>query len=1077
VVLEVAPPAAPAPGLPARAALLPLSARSPEALRALAARHADLLAADGAPPLADLCGAAANRRTHLEHRAAFVAADAAGAIDLLRRFAAGEPATAEGRAGDAPARVAFVFPGQGAQWSGMARELLATEPAFQEALERCDRAARRFLDVSIVDVLRAGPGSPAARLDDIDVVQPVLVALSVAYAALWRSLGVEPHALVGHSMGEVAAACVAGALDVEQAMEVVCRRSALMRRVRGRGAMALVELSLDAARARIAGREARISVAASNGPRSTVLSGDPDAVQEVLAGLEREGVFCRLVKVDVASHGPQMEPLAAELAAQLRGLAPRAASVAIHSTALGRPVAGDALGADYWARNLRQPVLFDGAIRALLADGVRVFVELGPHPILLPSIEQTAQAAGVAIATAAAGRREEDDRATALAALGAAWAAGARLEWSAVQPRGRHVTLPTYPWQRERHWAEAAELRDDRGAGVAEARLDEEAAGWLHRLAWEPADPGARGAAAPATWLVVGAEEGAGPIAGALRAAGARAEVAPLAWLEEALAATDAEAVAVLAADDADAPFLPLRALQGLLAAPAAKAAKPPRLWILTRGGQRVADGDRGVAVDHGAAWGAARVVAEEHPDLWGGLVDLDPALDVAAGAPLLARHLLAADGEEQVALRGGRRHALRVVQGVERRGPAHAWRRDASYLVTGGLGDLGLHVARAMVAAGARRLVLLGRTPLPPRAEWAAVAPGTAAARRVAAVRALEASGAAVHVATLDVADEVALRAFLDRWTAEGRPPIRGVVHAAAALDNRLAATMDRRAFDAVLRPKLRGAQLLDRLLPDLELFVLFSSVVGFLAQPGEANYAAANAGLDALAQDRRARGLPALAVAWGVWSETGFASGEAGERVAAVLGRQGIRPFTPEAGTATFRWLCGRCDGAVAVLPIDWATFRKARTGRGRCLYGQLLAGGPDGAGTAPPGGPAARPEVERIVRESVSRVLRLPAARLDRTRTLGSLGLTSLLAMELRNRLEAGLGRSLPATLAWNYPTVAALVDHLAGGAPAQAAPGARTAGGTPAPAAADLGAVAELTDEEAALALRASPRGAR
>jgi acyl transferase domain-containing protein/acyl carrier protein len=1088
VVLVEAPtptgPSAPADRANAReVALLPLSARSPEALRALAARYAELPASGAGPALHDVCFAAATRRTALEHRAAFVAADRAAMVDALRRYAAGEPATAEGVAsGDARPKLAFVAPGQGAQWAGMARQLLSQEPVFREALLRCDRAARRHVDWSIVEQLQAEPGTAGHRLDEIDVVQPVLVALAIAYAELWRSLGVVPDAVVGHSMGEVAAAFLAGAIDLDEAMHVICRRSALMRRASGRGAMALVDLSMQEARERIRGREDRLSIAVSNSPRSSVVSGDPAAVDEILAELQRDQVFCRLVKVDVASHSPQMEPVAADLAAELVALAPRAATVPIYSTVLGRRAEGRELDGAYWGRNLRQPVLFTSAVEALLEDGVTAFVELGPHPVLLPSVQQTAQASNRTAATVACGQRDEPEQAALLAALGALWAAGTPVDWESVLPRGRYVRLPLYPWQRERYWHEAAEL--DRAGPrdrAAEVRPDDESLTWLHRLEWRESDPPAPRAGG--TWLVVADDAAArDAIAAALRAAGSPAEAAPI---EVALAdgrAAGVQRLLVLAPDGEDAPYLPLRVLQALLGSGSPAL---PRLWFATRGAQAIAAQPRaGVAVEQAALWGAARVVGEEHPALWGGLVDLDPGAPVDADAPLLARHLVAADGEDQVALRAARRFVLRLAR-AERRADraAFACREDAAYLVTGGLGDVGLHLARALVAAGARRLVLLGRTPLPPREAWSATSPQSAAGRRVAAVRALEASGAAVHVAAVDVGDEAGLRAFLERYAAEAWPPIRGVVHAAGALENHLAGAMTREAFDAIVRPKLRGAELLDRLLPGLDLFVLCSSTGAFLAQPGQANYAAANAGLDALAHDRRARGLPALSIEWGVWAGTGLVRNEAGERNVEELARQGIGAFSPERATALFHWLCDRDEPAMAVLPLDAAAFRRARSGRVLALYRDLFGGSVAGAeeprleGRLADAAPAERRALlEAVVRESVGKVLKLAPARIDPRKAFGALGLGSLLAMELRNRLEAALGRPLPATLAWNYPTVAALVDHLAGAdATAARAQSPEASAPTAPPIDDSLLRIAEISDEEAALALRAGRPG--
>jgi phthiocerol/phenolphthiocerol synthesis type-I polyketide synthase B len=1084
VVLEEAPARAAAREAlrPARdLALLPLSARSPEALRALALRHAEALAEEAGPALQDLCLAAATRRTQLEHRAAFVAGDRAGMADALRRFAAGEPATAEGvvAAGSRP-RVAFVFPGQGAQFDGMARELLAREPVFRAALEACDRAARQWVDWSILEQLAADPGAPGHRLGEIDVIQPVLVAIAIAYAELWKSFGVAPDAVVGHSMGEIGAAHVAGILDLDQAMRIVCRRSALMRRIAGRGAMALVELSMDEAQARIGARADRLSVAVNNGPRSSVISGDPGSVAEVLSELERDGIFCRLVKVDVASHSPQMDPLAAELAAELAGLAPAAARIPLTSTVLGRAAEGAELGATYWAWNLRQPVRFGSAVEQMLAGGATVFVELGPHPVLLPAVQQMAQATGCPVSTIACGRREEPGQAGVMAALGSLWAAGVPIDWRALTPQAaRDVRLPLYPWQRERHWVEAAELgRAVTGEQVRASSPDEESLGWLHRLRWEPSEPPEAPPAA-GSWLVLSSDADAGA---AIASALGSARWAPLTRLESTLAerraAGDAspERIVVLAEEGPDAPFLPVRTLQALLGSGAGS-----RLWFVTRGSQAVTGEATRVSVDQAALWGAARVVAEEHPECWGGLVDLDPAAPAAAGAGLLARHLRSGDGEDQVALRGRGRHVLRLERAEAGGRPAgFAWRKDAAYLVTGGLGDAGLHVARTLAAQGVRRLVLLGRTPLPPRETWSGVSPASTAGQRIAAVRALEASGVAVHLGAVDVADEAQLKAFLDRYRAEGWPPIRGVVHAAGALSNQLAAGMTRASFDAIVGPKLGGARHLDRLLPELDLFVLFSSTGAFLAQAGQANYAAANAGLDALALDRRSRGLPALSIGWGVWEGTGLVKGEAGEQNLREMARQGVRGFSPERATALFSRLVAGSEPALAVLPIDWAAYRGARRGRVEPLFRDLTAGANGSALEGGPGeklahaSPARRRQlVEGVVRDSLSRVLKIAPARIDARAALGSMGLNSLLAMELRNRLEAALGRSLPATLAFNYPTLTALVDHLAGGPGAAATPRPAPPPEAAPPPAAALEDIAQLTDDEAAMALRSRP----
>jgi acyl transferase domain-containing protein len=1069
-------------------ALLVLSGRTPEALRDLARRYADWFESDAPPPLHGACWNAATRRAALEHRASFVASSIEGMAAELRRLCEGSVPTGDTELA-APRKVAFVVPGQGAQSLGMARELCASRLVFREALERCDAAARPFLGGSLLEQLHFEPGSPGYRLDQIDVIQPVLVALSIAYAALLRSIGIEPQAAVGHSMGEVGAACIAGALSLDDAMRVICRRSALMRQTSGQGAMALVELAVEEANARVRGREHELSVAVCNSPRSCVISGHPRAVADVMADLERDGVFCRLVKVDVASHSPQMDGVAAGLVSELADVRPAQASVSLYSTVLAAPVGGAELDAVYWSRNVRQPVQFAQTVSRMIDDGVTVFLELGPHPVLLPSVEQTAQSKQARVATVACGRRGEPDDAVFLSAIGALWAAGAAPDWSKVmRPCRDRLDLPLYPWQRERHWAEAADMQPRAGGGRTALRPDEESLRWLHALRWRELDaPSPARNVGELQWLLVSQDHATAEAWSAgLRAVGVRAAATSLDALAAdvsrcARAGAEVRVIAVATDDDDDVPFLPARLVQALASAPQAKA----RVWYVTQGAQSTdASRPARVSIAQAALWGAARVVAEEHVESWGGLIDLDPALGTAENACALAGRLLAGDGEDQVALRGSRWFALRLVAERPEAASPIAWRADATYLITGGLGEVGLHIARTMAGCGARRIVLMGRTALPPRSQWAATPADSVAGRRIAGVRALEALGVAVHVANVDVADESQLRAYLDNHAAEAWPPIRGVVHAAGSLRNELSQRMDRDTFDAVVSPKLQGARLLDRLLPDLDFFVMFSSTGAFLAQPGQANYAAANAALDALATDRRARGLAAISIAWGVWRDTGLINNEAGARNVAEMARQGIQAFSPEQGARLFVWLASRPATNAIVLPIDWAAYRRARQGRPSPLMREM----PDAGAACGEGGAlhaqlaqasaaGRRQIVEGIVRDTVGRVLKIAASKLDARKALGSLGLNSLLAMELRNRLEAALQRPLSATLAWNHPTVEALVAHLAGDEAVLSAPAPKVAAERDAAGPDELDAVTQLSDDDIALALRGTRRGER
>ncbi|MCP3097311.1 type I polyketide synthase [Myxococcus sp. K15C18031901] len=454
VIVEEAPPvAAPADTRPTAAQLLPLSARSPAALRALALECAERLESSPEVSLRDVCFTAALRRTHHAYRLAVAGDSHAGLAARLRELASeGRPPVATDP--DTRRKVVFVFPGQGSQWAGMGRRLLDEEPVFREAMERIDVAMRPHVSWRLVDVLRASGAAPG--LQDIDVVQPVLFAMAVALSALWRSWGVEPDAVVGHSMGEVAAAHVAGALSLEDAAAIICLRSRLLKRISGRGAMLATELPLEQAREALVGREDRVAIAVSNSPTSTVLSGEVTALEAIRGELESRNVFCRWVKVDVASHSPQVEPLRAELLSVLASVRPGAASVPIVSTVTATRCDGSGFDAAYWVRNLRDPVLFSSAVLQLARDEHSVFLEMSPHPILLPAVERCLQHAGREGVTLPSLRREESERGVLLESVGALFRAGVSVPWKCFFPDGgRHVPLSTYPWQHRRYWLDA----------------------------------------------------------------------------------------------------------------------------------------------------------------------------------------------------------------------------------------------------------------------------------------------------------------------------------------------------------------------------------------------------------------------------------------------------------------------------------------------------------------------------------------------------------------------------------------------------------------------------------------------
>ncbi|MFI9274394.1 SDR family NAD(P)-dependent oxidoreductase, partial [Kitasatospora sp. NPDC052896] len=427
-----------------------LSGHTPAALRAQAERlHAHLAERPGPAPAA-VGHALATTRAALEHRAVLVAGDRAGLLARLAALAADReaPGLLRGRAG-AGGAVAMVFPGQGSQWTGMALELLDREPVFADRMAACADALAPYLDRSPLELLRSG--EPVERVDE---VQPLLFAVLVSLAAVWASYGVAPDAVVGHSQGEIAAAVVAGALSLADGAKVVALRSRALRALAGRGGMLSVSLPAERVRARIEPWGERLALAAVNGPASVVVSGEPAALAELLAELTAAGERARSVPVDYASHGPQVAAIEGELLRELAGITPRPASVPFYSAVTGGLLDTTELDAGYWYRNLRRAVEFERATAALLADGYQVFLEASPHPVLLPALQETAEAAGADACAVGTLRRGEGGPARLLGSLGELWLRGVPIDWDAVFT-GRPALpaeLPTYAFQRQDYW-------------------------------------------------------------------------------------------------------------------------------------------------------------------------------------------------------------------------------------------------------------------------------------------------------------------------------------------------------------------------------------------------------------------------------------------------------------------------------------------------------------------------------------------------------------------------------------------------------------------------------------------------
>ncbi len=1030
----------PAPDLPTRPHdVLMLSARTAPALRALAGRYAAFLPGVDAAAWPEVCHTAGAHRAAFPYRLALVAESAAAAALRLADFGREGAAAGvwSGEGSEAP-RIAFVFSGQGSLYAGAGRELYASQPVFRAAVEECRTVITSRAGWDVVAALAS-----EEKVARTEFAQVALFTLEYALARVWQAWGIEPAAVVGHSVGEFAAAVIAGALGLEEALALLLTRARLMGGLEEGGAMLAVRAGVDDVAAVVTGHG--IEIAAINGPRQVVLTGARARVAAAAAELTRAGLPVQDLGVRQAYHSRAMDPILADFSAAAvatrRGVPQRI----FVSTVTGAAVTSELADPAYWVKQIRQPVRFAEAIHTLHGTGATLMIEIGPRGILAALGQQAWPGlAGDWLVSLQPGRGEG---AQLLESAGRAFVAGAPVR-RAEMDRGfafRRVGLPSYPFQRERHWftesaaadplltlPEAKEEADIAASLIAEGSLapDDVAAvprvfaalrrvrerralaasapDFVYEICWPSQLRRTAPNPEPGRWQLLGADDPA--LTAAFAARGQTLEHS---------AATPAGPWrgVIFFAGDASAEE---EAARLVLAAQAPGAAP---LWIVTRGAVAPAPPDaRDLRLGHAPLWGIGKVFALEHPDRWGGLIDL-PALPAAADLASLVEELLAPSGEDQVALRGPSRHVARLERAPLLAGSVPPLRAEAAYWVTGGVGALGLHVARWLARRGARQLVLTARG-----------APSAAAARSVELLRA---EGVAVRVIAADVSRPEDVRRVLAIAAAE-LGPVRGIVHAAGVSKVAPLATLTPSDLAEVLRPKVAGARVLDAETRtcELDFLVLFSSIAAVWGGRGQAHYAAANHALDALAQQRRALGRPALSVNWGPWSGGGMA----GVEEQALLARLGVWPLAPATALEILDRLLAGDRAQAVVAKVDWSLFKDLFESRGpRPL---LAAFGP-AAPAAPAAGPSAevealaktpagerRAKLETFLQAQVATVLGFKDSRRpDPRQGFFALGLDSLMAVELRNQLARAFGRRFSATLVFDHANIRLLGDHLA------------------------------------------------
>ncbi len=920
---------------------------------------------------------------------------------------------------------------------------------------------------------------------------------------------------------------------------MVALRSKALTVLAGKGGMLSIAEPAEQVRKRLPAFGDRVSVAAVNGPSATVVSGEPSALEELAGICEAEGVRARMIPVDYASHSAQVDALEDDILQVLEGITPGPARIAMVSAMTGEMLAGPELDAAYWYASLRATVEFDRAVRVLAERGHRAFVEVSPHPVLTGAITDTLESAGTS-ATLVTGtlRRDEGGPARLLASLAEAHVNGVRIDWTAVHDRAEQVELPTYAFQHRRFWAppmpapQAPGVPNGDGAATpAEAafwagvengdverlagaldidgdrlgellpalaswrrreRDESSVAGWRYRVSWQPL-PEPAPMPLTGTWLVVANAGQAkigqtGECVQAMADRGAGVEILEVGAgeadrglltgrLAEILAGDDGSrftgVLSCLALDEtplADFPQVPAGLAGTLLLVQAlgdAGIAAP--VWAVTQGAVSTGPDDVLTHPVQAQVWGLGRVVGLEHPDRWGGLIDLPAAWDDRTAARLGA--VLAGGTEDQVAVRASGLLTRRLVGAPRTKTRRETWTPRGTVLVTGGTGEVGPHLVRWLVRSGAPRVVLTSRS-------------GVSAAAAVALAE-VAATGTEISFVSCDIAQRSEVETLLAKIAADG-PPLRTVMHAANTVDLTLVADTGPSDLSKALGAKAAGAVWLDELTADLDLdaFVLFSSIAATWGSAEHAAYAAGNAFIDALAQSRRARGLPATSVAWGVWDTQDWAGSNGvlpdgpGIVTPARLVRQGMSFLAPDRALTALGQALTDDETFLAVADVDWTRFAPVYSAmRSWPLLNEIpavqrlaadRATVPDETGELAGRLAGMSPsEQERavadLVRTHAAAVLgHASAGEIPAGREFRDMGFDSLTAVDLRNRLSAATGVKLPSTAVFDYPSPAVLAEHLR----AALSQGADRLGSEPA---------AETRDEQAAREGRVADAG--
>ena len=1051
VVLEEASPSptTTATAEPTSASMLLLSAKQENGLKQLADKYHTVLKQQPDISVAELAATAHLGRSHLTHRLALVANSNAQMQEQLQAYLGGSPfAGANGSISRAPGALVFLCTGQGSQYSKMGMELYDAEPVYKSALDHCNEITLEEEGYSLLEVLQ-GEGD---QIGNTQFAQTALFSVEYALYKLWQSRGINPDALIGHSLGEYVAACIAGVFSLRDALKLVCTRGRLMASTSGEGAMIALNCTTDSIASTLEKYKQDISIAAINTPDGIVVSGFSKAIDSFLNEID-SGIKRKALAVSHAFHSPQMHEILnqfRELASTISYTKPKLPLV---SNIGGQIVAEELCNADYWVNHIAATVNFQKGIETLLNQGYNHFLEIGPNPILSPMVQKCVDNLKLAepVKVTSSLRKGTEEHKQSLQAAAELYAQGFSVAEAFFKEKpNRQLTLPLMPFCRNHFWLQVKHLPS------AVVTTTKQMSSFSYQVRWKQAPSLVEREIENKPWIILSNGSALGnALANKIQVSGQtvsllRSNKASAQKLQKLTEARDFEESRVIylwgleQASESDA----FEFTGGLKLAEFIRTLDSSRsnmeFWGITQGAIAL-ESDKKQELEQlqqAGLWAYWRGLMQELPALRGGLLDLESQLSAEALAEIVFNEIVYATKDCQLALRGGRRYTPVTKKRIT---PISESRFDpaALYMVTGGFGGIAKQLVDLMIKRGAKNFILTSREQLPARKSWRNKKLSDSVKEKISYIKQLETSGVKVTSLQLDVSDVESVEDAFKVIKCK-RIPLKGIIHCAGQSNIEKASSINPDTFAKTVAPKVLGSWNLHQASANFKLdyFILCSSIAGSLGSPGQVFYGAANAFMDALAQYRCQQNLPALSINWGPWDDVGMyrKALDSGERF--MLDAVGINSLAPADYLPELESALSADISQIMIADIQWETYNLflANTVL-RDTYTHLVPAKKE-VEEVKPTIEASTPLLKRLqsslkheqisllvdtVQREVADILKMPELP-DPEALFDSLGMDSLTAVEMKQRLETMIGQTISASVTYNYPNINLLCQYL-------------------------------------------------